>query len=356
MSRMMIMAGGTGGHVIPALAVARELMGRGVDVSWIGTPQGLESRLVPEAGIEFDAIDIKGLRKSGWLRMLTMPFMLAKAMLQTRGLVRKRNPDAILGMGGFVSGPGGLVAAARGVPLVLHEQNSAAGLTNKWLAKLTRHVLTGFPVARGIKNGRWVGNPVSREISKLSPPGERLAQRRGRLRILVVGGSQGAMIFNQKLPELLDPKLLGELEVWHQCGKQGDSSIETAYSDRGVVATVAPFIDDMAAAYAWCDFAICRAGAMTVSELCAAGVAALLVPYPFAVNDHQALNAGFMLDQGAALMVRQEAFIAGGWREEVAGLNRDRQSLIKMSQAARQLARPDAALDVADICEEVMNA
>ena len=353
---MMIMAGGTGGHVIPALAVARELRDRGVDVSWIGTPQGLESRLVPNAGIDFDAIDIKGLRKSGLLRALAMPFMLAKAMFQTLGLIRNRKPDAVLGMGGFVSGPGGLVAAMMRIPLVLHEQNSVAGLTNKWLARLTRHVFTGFPAAAGISDFTWVGNPVRKEISDLPAPAQRLAGRTGPLRILVVGGSQGASVFNQNLPELLGNGGLAELEVWHQCGRQGDETIGLSYEDKGIAASVDTFIDDMAAAYEWCDFAICRAGAMTVSELCAAGVAALLVPYPHAVSDHQALNAAFMVEAGAAYMVRQEEFLTGNWVTEVSALGTDRQRLVTMSQHARDLSRPNAAEDVATACQEVMDA
>ena len=353
---MMIMAGGTGGHVIPALAVARELRDRGVDVSWIGTPQGLESRLVPGAGIEFDAIDIKGLRKSGLLRALAMPFMLVKAMFQTLGLIRNRRPDAVLGMGGFVSGPGGLVAAMMRIPLVLHEQNSAAGLTNKWLARLTRHVFTGFPAAAGISNFTWVGNPVRKEISDLPAPDQRLGGRTGPLRILVVGGSQGASVFNQNLPGLLGNEGLVELEVWHQCGSQGDETIVASYEAKGISATVDTFIDDMAAAYEWCDFAICRAGAMTISELCAAGVAALLVPYPHAVSDHQALNAAFMVEAGAALMVRQEEFLSGNWVTEVSGLDSDREQLVAMSRRARDLSRPNAAEDVATACQEVMDA
>lgn len=357
MKTMMIMAGGTGGHVIPALAVATELVRNDINVSWIGSKEGLESRLVAEAGIEFDAIDIKGLRKNGILRQLMMPFMLINAMFQTFGVLRKRKPDAVLGMGGFVSGPGGLMSALLRIPLILHEQNSVAGLTNRWLAKLSQSVFTGFPFSQGILNPLWIGNPVRKSIVDLPHPEDRLKDHQGALRILVVGGSQGASVFNEHLPELLGQMPDIDLSVWHQCGKQGDKkAIWQGYEQNNIEARVSQFIDDMAAAYAWCDLLICRSGAMTVSEVCAAGVAAIFVPYPFAVSDHQAENAKFLVSENAAHMVRQPAFIQGDWLNLVKELVVDRQCLLNLSAAARSFAKPDASTELARACMEVMNA
>ena len=356
MSRMVIMAGGTGGHVIPALAVAAELTNRNVDVSWIGSRDGLESKLVPDAGIEFDPIDIKGLRKSGIIRKLLMPFMLIKAMFQTFGILRKRKPDAVLGMGGFVSGPGGLVSAILRIPLVLHEQNSVAGMTNRWLAKISKHVMSGFPVASGIKSSQWIGNPVRSDILEIPDPEDRIASHSGGLRILVVGGSQGAGVFNENLPELLSKFRSGKLEVWHQCGKQGLGDISDRYKAEGIESRVDVFVDDMAAAYEWCDVVVCRSGAMTVSEVCGAGVVAIFVPYPYAVNDHQAGNAEYLVSEGAAYMVRQPDFVEGQWLEILEAYCANRESLSVMGRAARSLAKPFASVELAETCMEVMHA
>ena len=356
MSRMVIMAGGTGGHVIPALAVAAELTSRNVDVSWIGSREGLESRLVPDAGIEFDPIDIKGLRKSGIVRKLLMPFMLVKAMFQTFGVLRRRKPDAVLGMGGFVSGPGGLVSAILRIPLILHEQNSVAGMTNRWLAKISRHVMSGFPVASGIENPNWIGNPVRSGILQVSEPETRIRQHNGALRILVVGGSQGAGVFNENLPRLLSKFTPGQLEVWHQCGKQGLGNIAERYQAFGIKSRVEVFIDDMASAYEWCDVVVCRSGAMTVSEICGAGIAAIFVPYPYAVNDHQAGNAAYLVSEGAAYMVRQPDFLGGQWLEVLEKFHSSRETLIEMGRAARNLAKPAASVTLAEICLEAMHA
>jgi UDP-N-acetylglucosamine--N-acetylmuramyl-(pentapeptide) pyrophosphoryl-undecaprenol N-acetylglucosamine transferase len=352
----MIMAGGTGGHVIPALAVSRELMGQGIEVCWIGTRQGLEARLVPAAEITFDPIDIKGLRKSGLIRKILMPFMLLKAMLQTLYIILKRKPKAVLGMGGFVSGPGGLVAAALRIPLVVHEQNSVAGLTNRWLARFSHRVLTGFPTADGFRQYQWVGNPVRQEISNIPPPKVRLAKRTGPLRILIIGGSQGANVFNQNIPELFAANPVPEVDIWHQSGKQGQSGIGEAYLKAGIGCQVNEFIDDMPAAYEWSDIVICRSGAMTVSEVCCAGVAAIFVPYPHAVNDHQAKNAAYLVRNNAAFMVRQDEFIKGRWLKSLPLFDQDRKLLVSMAKAARKLAKPQATETVAKVCVGVMHA
>lgn len=355
----MVMAGGTGGHVMPALAVARTMMERGVEVRWIGSADGLESRLVPEAGIELDSIRIKGFRQSGLKRKLIMPLMLMQASIQAFGIIRKWQPDAMLGMGGFVSGPGGLAAGMLGKPLVLHEQNAVAGLTNRWLSRIAHRVLSGFPDSQGIKNVEWVGNPVRQEIAALAAPSERLANRRGGLRVLVVGGSQGAQVFNQHMPKLLSVEAFNEsspVEIWHQCGPGNQQTVHAAYREHRLQARVVEFIQEMSSAYRWCDLVICRAGAMTVSEVCAAGVAALFVPYPYAVSDHQACNAAYLADNDAAMMVRQSALINGNWIEQMSGLIADRNRLVEMATKARELARPDAANDVADVCEALIHA
>ncbi len=356
MSKMMIMAGGTGGHVIPALAVASELLRRNIEISWIGTRDGLEATLVPEAEIEFDEIDIKGLRRSGLARKLLMPFMLLKAMVQTLGLIRCRKPDAVLGMGGFVSAPGGLVAAMLRLPVVLHEQNSVAGLTNRLLSRISYSVLSGFPVASGLDRFQWTGNPVRANISCLPGPAQRLGNRSGNLRILVVGGSQGASVFNQELPGLLGQSGLAGIEVWHQCGQQGGPEIKADYEKNRIECRVDSYINEMDQAYEWCDLVVCRSGAMTVSEVCCAGVVAIFVPYPYAVNDHQAANASYLVDQGAAYMVRQEQFLDGSWLEIVHRVMGHRELLVSMGSAARELAKPRASETVAQICMEAMDA
>lgn len=358
MSRIMVMAGGTGGHVMPALAVAECLRERGVEVLWIGTANGLEAKLAPRAGFEFRIIHIKGLRQSGAVRMAVMPFLLAWAMLQALWIILRRRPDGVLGMGGFVSGPGGLVAGLLRTPLVVHEQNAVAGLTNRYMARFAGRVLSGFPEVRGLKKIAWVGNPVRREIINLPPPGARLAGRSGPLRLLVVGGSLGASVFNEHLPALLGRKAAPgpAPEVWHQCGRAGAGAVGARYLEVGIGCQVNGFIEDMAAAYAWCDLIICRAGAMTVAEVCAAGVAAILVPYPHAVNDHQTVNAAYLHSRAAARLVSQQDFIRGHWLEALGPWQRRRTELVEMAEAARRLARPDAALAVARACLEAVHA
>ncbi len=352
----MIMAGGTGGHVLPALAIAKGLARQGMKVSWMGTRQGLESQLVTGAGITFDTIDIKGLRNSGSLRKLLMPIMLLTAMAQTLRIMRKRKPDAVLGMGGFVSGPGGLVAVALGLPLIVHEQNSVAGLTNRWLSRFSYRVLTGFPGVDGLRQFQWTGNPVQAEIFDIPDPEVRLSERTGPLRLLVIGGSQGARVFNRELPKLLGTHPVPAVDVWHQSGQSGQNGVGYAYLKAGIECRVDRFIHDMKAAYQWCDIIICRSGAMTVSEVCAAGAAAIFVPYPHAASNHQAKNAAYLVEKNAAYLVPQEAFIQGRWLKILTGLERDRKPLVTMAAAARKLAKPRACDEVAAVCVEAMNA
>lgn len=356
MSHLMIMAGGTGGHVIPALSVARELSRRNVEVSWIGSHEGLEARLVPGAGIPFDTIAIRGMRKSGVARKLYMPFMLCRAMLQVWRIVRRRKPDAFLGMGGFVSGPGGLVAILLGLPLILHEQNSVAGLTNRVLSRWSRVVLSGFPKVRGIPEVVWSGNPVRPGIVGIAEPAVRLCGERNGIRILVIGGSQGARVFNQHLASLLAQVQIPGIDVWHQCGAEGVTEIQARYDEAGINCRTEAFIGKMEDAYAWSDIVVCRAGAMTVSEICCAGAVAIFVPFPGAVSDHQASNAGFLVDEHAALLVRQPEFLNGGWLQSLKRFAMDRELLVRMGQRARSLSKPDATGIVADTCLEVLHA
>ncbi len=355
---VLIMAGGTGGHVFPGLAVARELIAQQVRVVWLGTHAGIEARAVPGSGlpIEMEWITIRGLRRRGALAWLTLPFTLLRAMVQAARVLRRRRPDVVLSMGGFVAGPGGLVARLTCTPLVIHEQNAIPGLTNRWLAPLATRVLTGFPGAFGtLTTAQHVGNPVRAEICRIAAPRERLADRHGRLRLLVVGGSQGAQVLNDTVPVALAamPAALRP-EVWHQCGRDLRARTEAAYG--GAAARVVEFIDDMAEAYAWADIVVCRAGAMTVAELAAAGCASILVPYPHAVDDHQTANARYLASRDAAILLPQAELSAARLAEVLGELAGHRDILLAMASAARACAMPDAADAVAQCCLEVLHA
>ena len=352
---VLIMAGGTGGHVFPALAVAEELRERGIDVTWLGTRRGIEADLVPGANFPLRFIDVVGLRgKSGIVGKLKAPFGLLKALWQAISVVRRVGPQCVLGFGGFASGPGGLAARLLGKPLVIHEQNAVAGTTNRILQKLATRVLQAFPNA--LAKGEHCGNPVRREISALAAPQTRLTLvDEQRPRLLVLGGSLGALAINQVLPEAL--ALLDEHDcpaVVHQCGKKHLDVTRKAYEDAGVGAEVVAFVDDMAAAYGAADFVICRAGALTVSELTAAGLGSVLIPYPHAIDDHQSENARWLVDNDAAVMMQQKDFNPEALAILLEELFANKQQLVTMAVAARALALPDAVSTVADVCEEVM--
>lgn len=349
---IMIMAGGTGGHVIPALAVAERLRGEGFRTIWLGTRKGIESRLVPAAGIEIEWIPVSGLRGKGRLALLLSPFRLLRAAWTANTAFRRHRPAAVLGMGGFASGPGGLVAWLRRIPLVLHEQNSIAGMTNRVLARFTKHVLAAFPgafpkhVATEI-----VGNPVRDEITALDEPARRFAAREGVLRVLVLGGSQGARSLNEIVPQALG-RVAVEVEVRHQCGRDQMDGVQARYAEAGVAATVEPFIDDMAAAYGWADIAICRAGAMTVFELAAAGLGAIFIPFPHAVDDHQTTNAAYLADAGAGLVLQESELTPDRLAEAFGGIA-ERQTLGDMAARARARAMPGATATLAQRCAEL---
>ena len=350
-----VMAGGTGGHVFPALAVAQALRERGAQVFWIGTRRGLESRLVPEHGFELEWVRIEGLRGKGMTAVLAGPVRLLRALWQARAILRRRRPAVVLGMGGFVSGPGGLAARALGMALVIHEQNSVPGLTNQWLARIASRVCEAFPGSfPPARHALATGNPVRSDITQLPPPGERFAGRTGQARLLVLGGSLGAKALNETLPLAL-ARLPAPLrpQVRHQAGEQTLDLARAAYAQAGVQADVSPFIKDMAQAYAWADLAVCRAGALTVSELAAAGLGAILIPYPYAVDDHQRGNARFLADHGAAHLIIQRDLTATLLADLLAALLADRGRLLTMAQAARARANPDAVTRIADACLEL---
>jgi len=350
----MIMAGGTGGHVFPALAVAQELRAQGVEVSWLGTRQGFESRVVPEYGFPMEWVRVEGLRGNGLAGWLRAPMVLTRALLQSRQAMRQRRPGVVLGMGGFVTGPGGVMARFLGIPLVIHEQNSVPGLTNRWLAHLATRVLEAFPGSFPAGRARVCGNPVRREIAALPEPQARLGGRQGPPRLLVLGGSQGAQALNVQVPAGL-AKLPPELrsDVRHQAGRGKREQTAAAYDAAGVVAEIGEFVSDMAEAYGWADLVICRAGALTVSELAAAGLGAILVPYPHAVDDHQTRNAEHLVQAGAAQLLPQSELTPETIAARLTLLLADRDSLLRMAQAARTLARSDAAEAVARVCLEV---
>ncbi|TCT23053.1 undecaprenyldiphospho-muramoylpentapeptide beta-N-acetylglucosaminyltransferase [Thiobaca trueperi] len=350
-----VMAGGTGGHVFPALAVAETLRAQGVQVFWIGTRQGMESRLVPEHGFEMEWIRIEGLRGKGLGQMLKAPFKLAGALWQARAILARRRPALVLGMGGFASGPGGLAARALGIPLIVHEQNFVPGMTNQWLARIATRVFEAFPGSFPAARGAVAtGNPVRQTIVDLPAPGERFAGHTGAPRLLVLGGSLGAQALNEMLPSALAAlPVESRPEVRHQAGERTLETARAAYAAAGVAAEVTPFIGDMAEAYAWADLVVCRSGALTVSELAAAGVASVLVPYPFAVDDHQVGNARYLADAGAARLVIQRDLSVAGLTALLTDLLSDRARLLAMAEAARGRAQPDACARIAAACLEI---
>jgi UDP-N-acetylglucosamine--N-acetylmuramyl-(pentapeptide) pyrophosphoryl-undecaprenol N-acetylglucosamine transferase len=351
MKTIVIMAGGTGGHIMPGLAVADELRRHGWKVVWMGNPNGMEARLVPQqvdGGYEMAWVRFGALRGKGFLRKLLLPLNLLRGFKQAWTHFTRIRPDVVLGMGGFISFPGGMMAALRGIPLVLHEQNSIAGLANKVLAGVADRVLTGFPEV--LKKGRWTGNPVRNAVAVLPAPTFRYGERYGKLRLLVVGGSLGAQALNETVPQAL--ALLGEderPEVVHQAGEKHLNALRAAYAAAGVEAHTVAFIEDMAGAYAWADVVVCRAGALTIAELAAVGVASILVPFPYAVDDHQTSNARFLVHAGAAMLLPQEELTA----ERLALIrNLTRAQLLEMAKKAHALAMPDATEAVAKACLE----
>lgn len=340
---VVVMAGGTGGHVFPALAVARALQAQGVRIHWLGTKAGIEADLVPKAGFDITYLDVGGLRGNGLKPLLKAPTKLLRAVWKAMRVFSAVNADAVIGLGGYVTGPGGLAARLSGLPLYIHEQNAIAGFTNKALSKFATQVLQAFPDAFDASaKVTWVGNPVRDEIATLAQPSARYGARRGPLRVLVMGGSLGAVALNELVPAAF-AELPTEQRplIRHQAGRKHADKAAAVYARLGVQAEILPFIDDMAAVYDWADLVICRSGALTVSEIAAAGVASILIPFPHAVDDHQTANARFLSDIGAARLFQQRDLTPAAFAITLTELL-DRKALKAMAEKARTLAKPDA--------------
>ena len=354
MGLVLIMAGGTGGHIFPGLAVAESLRRQQVPVRWLGARGAMESARVPAAGIPLDLVDISGLRGKGLGRWLSMPLKLSRAVRQAFVLMGEHRPSCAMSFGGYAAGPGGLAARLRGVPLLVHEQNRVPGLTNRFLAHLASRVFQAFPGTWPEAQGAITsGNPVRSSVAEMPMPAQRWRNRTGHPRLLVLGGSQGSRALNRVLPAAL-AKVSGASvpEVRHQAGKGRMAEAAEAYAAAGVTADVTEFIEDMAEAYAWADLVVCRAGALTISELAAAGLGAVLIPFPQAVDDHQTRNAQFLVEGGAARLIAErdcDAKVLGQTLQELLG---DRKGLLRMAESARALAVPDAADRVARVCLE----
>ncbi|HSH83782.1 MAG TPA: undecaprenyldiphospho-muramoylpentapeptide beta-N-acetylglucosaminyltransferase [Guyparkeria sp.] len=364
MSRGLIylMAGGTGGHVIPALAVAGALAERGYSIRWMGTERGIESRLVPEAGYPVDYLAIGGLRGKGLVTLLAAPFRLLQALWQAAGLLRKHDPVLVVGMGGFAAGPGGLAAWLLRRPLLIHEQNAIAGLTNRVLSRLAGVTLAAYPKAfgRSLPADQVVGNPVRAAIELLPPPGERFAGRQGPVRVLVLGGSLGAQALNETVPKALAHiSQRTDITVRHQAGPRHAEVTERHYAEAdwgaGSQHEVTGFVSDMAEAFGWADFVIARAGAMTVAEIAAAGVGALFIPFPHAVDDHQRFNAAWLVEQGAARLLDQTEADVERLVALLGPLLADRKLLLDLAERARAAAVPASTARIAAFCEQLID-
>jgi len=351
---VMITTGGTGGHVFPGLAVATKLLARGCSVFWLGTREGMEASLVPQHGVEFESLAFRGIRGKGWRTLLLGPYALALACIDSIRIIRRRSPGVVLGFGGFASFPGALMGVAAGKPLVVHDANAIAGLANRILAHGADRVLLGFPGALRSARAEWVGNPLRDDIVAVEAPGQRFANRMGPLRLLVVGGSLGAAALNEAIPKAVatidsDARPI----IVHQAGERHIDQLRVAYASANVTAECVPFIDDMAARYAWADIVICRGGALTMSELAAVGLGAIVVPLPGAIADEQTANARFLEEAGAAIIVAQAQLTDQGSpiADILAPLSRDQ--ALAMATAAHRLGKRDAAERVADACIEL---
>lgn len=348
---VLIMAGGTGGHVFPALAVARKIQEKGVPVCWLGTEQGLEAKVVNKHEIPIRYLAVKGIRGKGLVARITGIVCLLISLVQALGIVISLRPRCSLGLGGYVAGPGGVASWLCRVPLVIHEQNSVAGMTNRLLSRLAKHVLEAFPGSfPGTVKVTTTGNPVRKEFGETVPEADEKSEM---FKILIVGGSLGAKVLNEIVPEAIAlQKWPCSIQIRHQAGERTLKIAEECYKRLGVEAEIVPFIDDIAGAYRWADLVVCRAGALTVSELAAVGVVSILVPLPHAVDDHQTGNARYLSDNGAAVLIPQPEFKAERLAQEISRLIEDPELCRQMSEKAKQLAVPDAAEQVAKICLE----
>ena len=346
----LIMAGGTGGHIFPGLALARELRARGWRVHWLGTPASMESRLVPPEGFAFETIDFSGVRGKGVKTLALLPLKLLRAFWQALAVVRRVRPDVVVGLGGYVTFPGGMMAALAGKPLVLHEQNSVAGMANRVLAGVAERIFTAFPGV--LKKGQWVGNPLRHAFTAQAAPAARFAGRSGPLKLLVVGGSLGAKALNDIVPQALALIPEGQRpEVTHQSGAAQIAALRQNYAQAGVQATLTPFIDDTASAFAEADLIVCRAGASTVTEIAAVGAAALFVPFPAAVDDHQTHNAQFLVQAGGGWLLQQRDLTPGGLAQMLQ--NTERAALLQRAEQAKTMQKIEATAAVVAACEEL---
>lgn len=351
---IFIMAGGTGGHIYPALAVADYLSAQGQAIKWLGTETGLEARVVPENGYSLLTIDIGGVRGKGVVKKLMAPFIILRAILQSVCIFIKHKPAAVLGMGGFASGPGGIAAWLLRIPVLIHEQNAIAGLTNKILSKIARTVMQAFPGAFKDKDKiHTTGNPVRKDILNVLPPNDRFKNRDNEFNLLIIGGSLGAKRLNEVVPlALADLASNVSFNVQHQSGDKHIDETKQHYVKAGVEAELKTFINDMAEAYAWADIVICRAGAMTIAELSIVGVPSILVPFPYAVDDHQTANAHYLSDEGCAILIQETDLSIESLSKALAGLCQSRQKLLEMADKARSLSMPKATELVAGFCME----
>lgn len=348
--RYLIMAGGTGGHIFPALAVAKELMQRGAMVSWLGTAQGMEANIVTAEKIDFHTMTIKGFRGKSIIAKLLAPFLLCRAVIQAMKIIRQYQPSAVIGFGGFVAAPGGIAARILRKPLVIHEQNSIAGSSNRLLAKIATKKLVAFPHA--LNDSVHVGNPVRATVSCVQH--DFISHQHAGLRVLIMGGSLGAKAINDVAPfALAGMNVKSRPAIWHQTGKGKKAPVSAAYQEQKVEARVEEFIDDVAAAYAWADIVICRAGALTVSEVAAAGAPAIFIPLPTAIDNHQLFNARWLADHEAAIVIEQKELTKDSLCQQLIALHENREKLMKMHKTLKQLALPDATNQVANHCEEL---
>lgn len=351
--KLLVVAGGTGGHIFPGIAVADFLKQQGWQVSWIGTPDRMEATVVPKHNIEIDFIDVKGVRGNGIKRLIKAPFMVMNAIFQARKILKAQRPDVVLAMGGYVTGPTGIAAKSLGIPLVIHEQNAVAGMSNRWLAKFASKVLAAFPSAFAKGQCEVVGNPVRASVAQVSAK-----QTSTPINILVVGGSLGAQVLNRTLPAVFSAlSAQTTLNIWHQTGKNNEQKVTADYQQLGLAENtkVAEFIDDMDSAYQWADLVICRAGALTVSEIAAAGRMALFVPFPHAVDDHQTANAAYLVNSDAALMMQQNAFSKEAVVDLLTPYLIAPEKISIMASKAKQLAILDATAKVANRCEQLVD-
>ncbi len=356
--RILLISGGTGGHVFPALAVAEELKQRAVDIFWMGTEKGIESKLVPAAHFPISYINVEGLRGNGILGWLFAPFKVVRAIIESLKILNIIKPDVVLTLGGFASGPGGIAVKLAAIPLAIHEQNAIPGLTNKLLSPISQKVMEAFSHSFPRKiDADWVGNPIRWSIENAVDPKQRFKNRNDPLRLLVIGGSLGAKSLNTLIPQalaLLDRTQCPQIK--HQCGHKHIEDCQQSYSEMKIHAEITEFIDDMACAYAWSDLVVCRAGALTISELAATGVAAILVPYPYAVDDHQTHNASVLVNVGAAKLITEKRLTVELLAAEIINLSYDRDYLLTMAQAARSQAKLGTAKYMSNVCMELAHA